>query len=663
MRYALERRGVAIITVATLLAACSASQPEQSPRGPHLSVGLAPLVLPRVTDACYALAVVNAEDALVLSRGPVATLADPARNPAYASWQNPGSLQDSEPICASRFGNGPGGDWSYVTPCDADAPLHTVTLWLETLAVTGQVGPLLPGADYQDPCPRGCALQATCVENADTPVTFNITVMRRADQGFFDIGVTFDNVFCSAKVDCTDGSGAPLALLHHPDTGERAETVVIALSCAAGSSDGGTILLRDPLVIQCDSGTLSLDPTLGEGIVYGNLMADPDPTDAIWQYATYFGQEALTCGAASCEKVYWNVVLGIDPAAAGCTLSTTATAGSSGRLPGTVTPEGASWPVIEVNVPLTLAGGGLACARHPLNGEPTGVTTTYTAVDAAIEFDHRFDGVEFSGPSGGGPSTVAYMEAIEVPRDGTVYYAGTPQEITGLALWDAVDAFVAGLKDNDLWDRAYAIYPFIGGTAVAHAFNLVDPRDADDAYRLSYAGGIVHSPTGYKPNGVDGFADTHLGNAALPQDSLSMGSYNREGGNSGFEISGGAAPRTQLIAKYSNGNTYFDTNNASNASLYQSAHTGRGFYLSSRIVSTEVKLFIEGVLDRTLQSASLTPQDVTFLVSRWQGGGIFSTRELSFVLIGEGYSDAEAEVMTTLVRALQQALARDVDPN
>src|SRR4051794_10744124 len=40
----------------------------------------------------------------------------------------------------------------------------------------------------------------------------------------------------------------------------------------------------------------------------------------------------------------------------------------------------------------------------------------------------------------------------------------------------------------NVWDSLVAIYPFVGGTASTHKFNLKDARDLDAAYRLTYTG-------------------------------------------------------------------------------------------------------------------------------------------------------------------------------
>jgi len=338
-----------------------------------------------VSYLCYDLAISG-------PGGPVVSHGDPARS--YLAG-------DTATICSWQYGNGDGGDISYVAPCDADdgdgespaAATNTVTLWVDGLYLDsdGDHDPRDDVAlgDWQNPCTNGCSLPFACRENSDSEVVFNLTLLREANQGFFDIAVNFDDVFCSAKLDCKG------ALLHDPISGQRGATAVLALACSAGPLAAGasddTVLLRDPIVVDCGGNQTLLDPARGPGNVYGVANPDPDPGDAVWQYATYFGSESLECGAGSCNKRYWNVAIGFDPNIPNCRLTTAATAAGS-SVPGFATPALTTYPWLDLDVALTGPTGGAACSQHPLNGTPAGLTTRYTSIDAPRSFCHRYDG-------------------------------------------------------------------------------------------------------------------------------------------------------------------------------------------------------------------------------------------------------------------------------
>jgi len=365
--------------VSCVLWACGEQAGPAGPAGPGITISVAPLTLPGLSRACYDIAVVNALGETVVSRGDP-TVSDPA-----------------SALCSDRFGNGAGGDISYVAPCDADQPNHTVYLWIDSLfTVTGATETSLD--DWRNPCPppangalNGCSLPVTCAENADVPVTFTLVIMRDANQGFFDIAVNLDDIFCSAKVDCTqDVAGTePLNLLFDAN-GARAPTIVMAAACTAGPShDTASVLHMSNVVVDCGAaGTFDLDPT-----VMGNAWSPVHGGDPVWQYAVYRGQEALSCGGISCQKLYWNVAIGLDTATAGCTLRAAVT---TARAPGLVegaTPAATTYPYINIEVPLTLPGGGRACTQNPLNGPTSGVQTRYTSSSVTREFCYRFDGI------------------------------------------------------------------------------------------------------------------------------------------------------------------------------------------------------------------------------------------------------------------------------
>ena len=74
----------------------------------------------------------------------------------------------------------------------------------------------------------------------------------------------------------------------------------------------------------------------------------------------------------------------------------------------------------------------------------------------------------------------------------------------------AIQTLVTDLKSGNVWTKCDAIYPFVGGTATAHKFNLKDPRDLDAAYRLTFNGTVNHTSNGMQPNGTTSdYADTH----------------------------------------------------------------------------------------------------------------------------------------------------------
>ena len=338
---------LAIAAASVLLSACAGSAPP--PRGGgRLALDVAPLSLPGVTEATYAFTVKNAAGETVWAAGPLAS---------------------------TRYGDGAGA-LSYVGTCDAAGGLHRVELTLVSLTVAGE-GTLESPRDYANPTqaadgsPAPIALTGVpCSADADTPVRFDLTVMRAARQGFFDFAVTFDDIFCSAKVDCRP------ALLHDAD-GERGPTAVLAFACAAGVGEETHLYLSD-LALTCTDGGGSTVQTLGVAAAGPGQHGPQGPY--IFQWAVYRGQEFLA--QANLEKFYWNHALGLDLAAIGartCVLSAT---GAASRAPlevsggAYVLPQTGSYPFISYAVEVVGPGGAL-CENQALNGPEGTVKTEY----------------------------------------------------------------------------------------------------------------------------------------------------------------------------------------------------------------------------------------------------------------------------------------------
>jgi len=98
--------------------------------------------------------------------------------------------------------------------------------------------------------------------------------------------------------------------------------------------------------------------------------------------------------------------------------------------------------------------------------------------------------------------------------------------ITDATQKDAINTLVVGLKTDGLWTKMQSIYPFVGGSASSHKFNLKDPRDLDAAFRLEFLGTWTHSSTGAKPNGTSGYARSYFApNPNQNVNSNGMGMY------------------------------------------------------------------------------------------------------------------------------------------
>lgn len=369
------------------LVGCIAREPVDGESGGRgLSVAVAALELEGVADACYTVRVHNQQGDPVIER---------------------------TGVCADRFGDGVGG-LSWVGPCDASTtglPLgdtvndNRVTLVLEDLFRGNGATNAVPRADYVNPCGEAggnfdgfgpCVQDVACRPNADSPVSFDLTILRRANQGFFDVAVNFDDVFCSAKLDCI---GDPPGLVFHPVSGERIASFVLGFACTSGSADG----VAQPSWMYLSSPVLSCEGLAPMVLDLEAVSADGNQpgSGALVRWMHMTGQEQV--GGGAFDKCYWNLAGGLDMVAlAGkdCTLTARGTAASESWV-GLGPPDGQVHPVIEWSVPVLVEGG--LCSNHGLD-EGGGVTTSYVGAATGTTLATPFDVSRRCGPEPEGPT-------------------------------------------------------------------------------------------------------------------------------------------------------------------------------------------------------------------------------------------------------------------
>jgi hypothetical protein len=235
---------------------------------------------------------------------------------------------------------------------------------------------------------------------------------------------------------------------------------------------------------------------------------------------------------------------------------------------------------------------------------------------------------------------------------------------------NAINTLVIDLKGYSIWSKMKAIYPFVGGTATTHKWNLKDPRDLDAAFRLVFSGGWTHSSNGALPNGTNAYADTFL----IPSSTLSATSthfsyYSRTNTttNNGSEIgswntSFSSGIELSCYRNWTNAKTYVNVNNATRAEA--TAQNSAGFFVGSRIANNNAFMLRNSSVIAT-QTATLTCVLPTFNVymaatNNFGSVGNYSTKECAFASIGDGLTTTEAANLYTAVQAYQTTLSRNV---
>jgi len=239
----------------------------------------------------------------------------------------------------------------------------------------------------------------------------------------------------------------------------------------------------------------------------------------------------------------------------------------------------------------------------------------------------------------------------------------------------AVNNLVTDLKIYNLWNKMRAIYPFVGGTANTHKFNLKDARDTNDAFRLNFSGSWTHSSTGALPAGaVTSYANTYL----IPSSSLidnnshlsyySRTDYTTYGAQSDIGVRG-VYPnmfglRINTFGVYIH-DCYAD--GAGGRVIINPSPVTTGLFLGSRISSTSASTYKNGVNLGTLTTSNtttLTTLNIPLYIGGQNSGGTNSIesggKECAFASIGDGLTDVDAVNLYSIIQKYQTTLGRQV---
>jgi hypothetical protein len=240
---------------------------------------------------------------------------------------------------------------------------------------------------------------------------------------------------------------------------------------------------------------------------------------------------------------------------------------------------------------------------------------------------------------------------------------------------NAINTLVVNCKAAGIWTKSQAIFPFVGGTASSHKWNLKNPLDTNAAFRLVFSGGWTHSSTGATPNGTNAYANTFLNSAThLSLNSGHMSYYSRTNNSAASlridmgSLKSGPDSYTDLDLGNS-GSWYFRFNNGT-AYNFVSATDTSGFFNGNRTASNVINIFRNGTKAVTGTAASNATSSTNYFIgaSNAHGSGstdtpqYFSNRECAFASIGDGLTDTEALVFNQIVEGYQYALGRNINP-
>jgi hypothetical protein len=324
----------------------------------------------------------------------------------------------------------------------------------------------------------------------------------------------------------------------------------------------------------------------------------------------------------------------------------------------------------------TTADTGISTTEVPLGVESVGGTLSgYSAKQYA--FCHIGDGLTDTEATNLYTSVQLFQQelsryvGVPIVSDANAQAFLDAAVITDQTQANAVNTLVTDLKTYGLWTKMKAIYPFVGGTASTHKWNLKDPRDLDAAYRLAFSGAWTHSSTGALPNGANAYANTFFnqqgnwtstsnGAMGLYLRTNSVGAYCDMGAGT---ISSGLNSST-IYSRFT-GDVVFSGLNCSAVTPSSANTNSQGFHAVSRTNSTSYSRYKRGTSTINLTNTDSIGTNINRNIYLGAGNDAitaasYSNREIAYSFLGDGLTQSEIDLYYTAVQNFQTSLSRQV---
>lgn len=223
----------------------------------------------------------------------------------------------------------------------------------------------------------------------------------------------------------------------------------------------------------------------------------------------------------------------------------------------------------------------------------------------------------------------------------------------------AINTLVLGLKSNNLWTKMEAIYPFVGGSAYSHKFNLKNLN----AYELTFYGGVTHNNNGVKSNGTNGYAGTSIATTTATTGDIHLSFYTNEVSASigpfDRDMAINSPLQLELIARRNNDNSVVLVDPAG-INIQRPTEIRSGYRVVSRTATNNTRYFKDGVfISNSTTNTSLAVGSPLVIMTGANTGNI-SVRAQQFASYGLGLTDTDVSNLYILVQAYQTTLGRQV---
>jgi hypothetical protein len=221
----------------------------------------------------------------------------------------------------------------------------------------------------------------------------------------------------------------------------------------------------------------------------------------------------------------------------------------------------------------------------------------------------------------------------------------------------AITQLVSDLKSYNLWDKMKAVYPFVGGTATSHSYNLVNTAQ----FQMSWTGSITHDSNGVTTNNSYGNTGLVPSNDLILYNSHLSVYYTTSSGGGWIGSWNGGNSLTGMSVRRIDNRSYGGIDQ--NAPGLNSSWPNLGL----RTISCTAQN-VGGLYDNATKQLNMGGQGTsrpTFSIyigalNRQNTPDLYDNKNWRFFSIGDGLSDAEVSNLYTAVQAFQTTLGRQV---
>jgi hypothetical protein len=242
---------------------------------------------------------------------------------------------------------------------------------------------------------------------------------------------------------------------------------------------------------------------------------------------------------------------------------------------------------------------------------------------------------------------------------------------------NAVNQLVLDLKAYGLWNKMDALYPFVGGSATTHKYNLRNPLDTDAGFRLTFFGGVTHNSNGVTFNGTNGYANTQLSPTSIfTNGSTHIALYSRtaaaRSGLYSVDIGQGVGFNDMLLAIRRSNNQCAYVGSVGNSDPWVITATvtdGSGVFIGTNESTTSQKIYRNtSVIANRLYNGAPIGANQTFVnqkfyIAAYNASGTpsyYANYNCALCSLGKGFNQTEVNNYYTAVQTYQTTLGRQV---